>query len=132
MNLEFNNKTPLYLQIANMIRDAILSGDLKENEPIPSVRQISVEYNINPQTILNATQILIQEELIEKRRGLGMYVKSGAKELLTNSSKTEFINEDIEKLINKAKLLGYTKNQTIQIIEDSFEKNISSKNEGEN
>ncbi|NQV16569.1 GntR family transcriptional regulator, partial [bacterium] len=73
--MNFDQKTPIYQQLAESIRQDILSGALQEEEAIPSVRQISVDYSLNPQTVLNATQLLIQEGLLEKRRGLGLFVQ---------------------------------------------------------
>ncbi len=67
--ISFGNETPIYLQVAQMIRDAIVAGDLPEGEAIPSVRQLSVEQGLNPQTVLNATRLLLDEGILEKRRG---------------------------------------------------------------
>ncbi len=123
MPIEFDNQTPIYLQIADMIRDAILAGDISEEEAIPSVRQLSVEHNLNPQTVLNATQELINEELIEKRRGLGMFVKSGARAQLRNRAMEEFSEHTLPELIRTAGRLGMTKEELIQRIEEVYEEN---------
>ncbi len=63
MTYEFDKDRPIYLQIADIIREAIMAGDIEEGKSIPSVREISVEHSLNPQTVLNATQILINEGL---------------------------------------------------------------------
>ncbi len=121
MAIDFDGETPIYLQISQMIRQSILAGDIKEGEPIPSVRQISVEQNLNPQTVLNATQILINEQLIEKRRGLGMFVKDGARENLMKAQMKTFTEEEIPSLVNKAQLLGISKSELGRIIQKAYE-----------
>lgn len=121
MAIDFDSDTPIYLQIADMIRQAILAGDIKESEAIPSVRQISVEHNLNPQTILNATQLLLNENLIEKRRGLGMFVKEGAIEQLRRDESQRFKQEEIPALVNRAQLLNISKEQLLNIVNNTYE-----------
>ncbi len=121
MELNLNNDNPIYLQIAQMIRKAVIAGDLKEGSAIPSVRQISVEYKLNPQTILNATQILIQEGVIEKRRGLGMFVCSGAREKLITRESAVFRTEKTKDFIARGKILGYTEKQLCGLIKEKYE-----------
>lgn len=121
MTIEFDTQTPIYLQISEMIRKAILAGDIKEGEAIPSVRQISVEQNLNPQTVLNATQVLINEDLIEKRRGLGMYVQEGARDKLQQAEMHSFKKSELPTLISRAKLLGLSKQELIAIIDRNYQ-----------
>ena len=71
----------------------ILDGVLKEGDPLPSVRNVAAEYRVNPLTVLKAYQELVDEELVEKRRGLGMFVKSGARDLLVKGERQKFLNE---------------------------------------
>jgi len=120
MTIDFDTQTPIYLQISEMLRQAILAGDIKEGEPIPSVRQLSVEQNLNPQTVLNATQLLINEDLIEKRRGLGMYVQEGAREKLQRDEMQAFKNSELPTLMSRAKLLGLSKQELIEIIDRNY------------
>lgn len=94
-----------------MMRHAILAEDIREEEAIPSVRHLSVEYGVNPQTVLKATQDLILEELIEKRRGLGMFVKKGAVKVLREQQKNEFLKKRLPELIKIAKVLGFTRSE---------------------
>ena len=112
---------PLYFQIADLIRHAILSGDLTEGEPIPSVRKMAVDYNINHQTILKATQILIQEELLEKKRGQGMFVRLGALGKLQKNESQSFLEKEFPNFIRKAKALNMSKSEIIHIIKKQFE-----------
>ena len=123
MQIEFDSQKPIYLQIADMIRSAILAGDIDEEEAIPSVRQLSVEHNLNPQTVLNATQELIEEGLIEKRRGLGMYVKSGAQEQLRRKRLEQFKESTLPDLVNTARMIGMTKEELMRRIEEIYKEN---------
>ena len=116
MKLDLNSKIPIYMQISEIIREAVVAGDLKPNDSIPSVRQMCVEYGINPQTILNATSLLIQENILEKRRGVGMYVTSIAQEKLVSIELEKFRQEYIPFLVERGKLLGFTSNEICQII----------------
>ncbi|MCF7807708.1 MAG: GntR family transcriptional regulator [Candidatus Marinimicrobia bacterium] len=119
--IKFDQKTPIYQQLADSIRQDILSGALREGEAIPSVRQISVDYGLNPQTVLNATQLLIQEGLLEKRRGLGMFVQKSARKQLNTSAGERFKNETIHSLVNEARLLAISKEELIDLIESKYE-----------
>jgi GntR family transcriptional regulator len=121
MTIEFDNDRPIYLQIADMIREAIMAGDIEEGKSIPSVREISVEHNLNPQTVLNATQVLINEGLLEKRRGLGMFVQEGARKTLLQSELNHFKEDEVPALVNRARLLGIQKPELIEIVDDTYE-----------
>lgn len=121
MTIEFDNDRPIYLQIADMIREAIMAGDIEEGKSIPSVREISVEHSLNPQTVLNATQVLINEGLLEKRRGLGMFVQEGARKKLLQSELNHFKDDEVPALVNRAKLLGIQKPELIEIVDDTYE-----------
>jgi len=121
MTVQFDSNTPIYLQIADMIRQSILAGEIKEGESIPSVRQISVEQNLNPQTVLNATQLLINDGLIEKRRGLGMFVTQGAYNKLMQIECDKFRQEEIPATVNRAKLLDISEEELVKIVKKSYE-----------
>ena len=121
MNLDFSSKTPIYVQIAEMIRDAILSERFAEGEPIPSVRRMAVDYSINHQTILKATQILINEGLIEKKRGQGMFVKTGAVKKLQKNESSAFLDKEIPAFVSRAKSLNMSKSEIIKRIKTQFE-----------
>ncbi len=121
MKLEFNSTTPIYIQITEMIRHSIISGDLQEGDPIPSVRQVSIEYGLNPQTVLNATQRLIQEGIIEKKRGLGMYVKENAREQLLATESRRFQDEVLPEFVHQAQNLGIALADLCRHIRDKYE-----------
>ena len=118
--MNFDQKTPIYQQLAESIRQDILSGALPAETAIPSVRQISVEYGLNPQTVLNATQLLIQEGLLEKRRGLGMFVQKSARKQLNQSASDRFKNETILALVQEAQLLSISQTDLIELIQKNY------------
>ncbi|MBT3227982.1 MAG: GntR family transcriptional regulator [Candidatus Marinimicrobia bacterium] len=122
--MNFDQKTPIYQQLAESIRQDILSGALPAETAIPSVRQISVEYGLNPQTVLNATQLLIQEGLLEKRRGLGMFVHKSAPKQLNQSASDRFKNETIQALIHEAQLLSISQADLIKLIQNNYREEV--------
>ncbi len=76
MDREWNDSQPIYRQLRDRVVAMILDGVLKEGDPLPSVRNVAAEYRVNPLTVLKGYQQLVDEQLVEKRRGLGMFVKS--------------------------------------------------------
>ncbi len=94
MSFQWNDKEPIYLQLKDQIRNMILVGDLKENEALPSVRQVASDYQLNPITVSKAWQYLVDENLVEKKRGLGMFVKEGAREKLLACDQEKFLQKD--------------------------------------
>jgi GntR family transcriptional regulator len=93
VNREWNDSQPIYRQLRDRVVHMILDGVLTEGDPLPSVRNVAAEYRVNPLTVLKAYQELVDEELVEKRRGLGMFVKSGAHDLLVKGDRQKFLNE---------------------------------------
>jgi len=93
MNREWNDSQPIYRQLRDRVVHMILDRVLKEGDALPSVRNVAAEYRINPLTVLKAYQELADEELVEKRRGLGMFVKDGARESLLKDERQKFLNE---------------------------------------
>jgi GntR family transcriptional regulator len=93
MAREWNDGQPIYRQLRDRVVHMILDGVLKEGDPLPSVRNVAAEYRVNPLTVLKAYQQLVSEDLVETRRGLGMFVKSGARNLLIKGERQKFLNE---------------------------------------
>ena len=93
MNREWNDNQPIYRQLRDRVVHMILDGVLKEGDPLPSVRNVAAEYRVNPLTVLKAYQELVDEELVEKRRGLGMFVKDGAHKALLKCERQKFLSE---------------------------------------
>jgi GntR family transcriptional regulator len=94
MDREWNDSQPIYRQLRDRVVAMILEGMLKEGDPLPSVRNVSAEYRVNPLTVLKGYQELVDEELVEKRRGLGMFVKDGARNLLLRGEREKFLTEE--------------------------------------
>ena len=94
MDREWNDKQPIYRQLRDRVVAMILDGALKEGDALPSVRTVAAEYRVNPLTVLKGYQELVDENLVEKRRGLGMYVRAGSRELLLRGERQRFLNEE--------------------------------------
>ena len=90
MDREWNDNQPIYRQLRDRVVAMILDGVLKEGDPLPSVRNVAAEYRINPLTVLKSYQELVDSELVEKRRGLGMFVKDDARNLLIRANVGNF------------------------------------------
>jgi GntR family transcriptional regulator len=90
---EWNDSQPIYRQIRDRVVAMILDGVLKEGDPLPSVRVVATESRVNPLTVLKAYQQLADERLVEKRRGLGMFINNGARNLLLQGERERFLSE---------------------------------------
>ena len=93
MAREWNDGQPIYRQLRDRVVHMILDGVLKEGDPLPSVRNVAAEFRVNPLTVLKAYQELVDEDLVEKRRGLGMFVKTGAHSVLVKAERQKFLND---------------------------------------
>ena len=106
MKINWNQKEPIYIQLRDKLVELILDGVLLDEQPLPSVRQIASEQRINPITVSKAFQLLVDEGLVEKRRGLGMYVVSGARETLSRKERNEFLEKEWPVIRRKMERLG--------------------------
>ena len=93
MDAEWNDRQPIYRQVRDQVVAMILDGVLNDGEALPSVRQVAAEYRINPLTVLKGYQELVDEELVEKRRGLGMFVRADARAALLEAERERFLSE---------------------------------------
>ena len=116
MEIDENSLTPLFIQIAEWIESEILSGNIEEGESIPSTNQFASIYGINPATERKGFDLLTEEGIIYKKRGIGMFVSDGAKNKLQEKARTKLIEEHISLLIEDAKKLGISKTELIEII----------------
>jgi GntR family transcriptional regulator len=91
---QWNDSQPSYRQLRDRVVAMILDGVLNEGDPLPSVRNVAAEYRINPLTVLKAYQALADEHLVEKRRGLGMFINAGARALLLRAERERFLTEE--------------------------------------
>jgi len=106
MNREWNDSQPIYRQLRDRGVHMILDGVLKEGDPLPSVRTVAAEYRVNTLTVLKAYQELVDEDLVETRRGLGMFVKAGARELLLKGERQKFLTEEWPRIAVRIQRLG--------------------------
>ena len=93
MDPEWNDSQPIYRQLRNRVVAMMLDGLILEGDPLPSVRNVAAEYRVNPLTVLKAYQQLVDEQLVEKRRGLGMFMNQGARSLLLKDEREKFLKE---------------------------------------
>src|ERR1700752_3546952 len=93
MDREWNDNQPIYRQLRDRVVAMILDGVLKEGDPLPSVRNVAVEYRVNPLTVLKGYQELVDEGLVETRRGRGMFIKTGARNLLLQTERQKLLAE---------------------------------------
>lgn len=116
MKLDENSTTPLFIQIAEIIEDMILDDEFREEEQIFSTNQLAESFKINPATARKGFNILVDENIIYKKRGVGMFVKDGAKEIIKDKRKKHFIDNYLFNLITEAKKLNITKEEIINMI----------------
>src|SRR5438132_2248773 len=91
---EWNDSQPIYRQLRDRVIALILDGVLKEGDPLPSVRNVATEYRVNPITVLKSYQELVDEDLVEKKRGLGMFIRPGARDLLLKGEREKFLTDE--------------------------------------
>jgi GntR family transcriptional regulator len=106
MELEWHDNQPIYRQLRDRVVAMILDGVLKEGDPLPSVRNVAAEYRVNPLTVLKGYQQLVDDELVEKRRGLGMFVKEGARNMLLHGERQKFLSEEWPRIFETIQRLG--------------------------
>ncbi|HEY2829698.1 MAG TPA: GntR family transcriptional regulator [Thermoanaerobaculia bacterium] len=106
MDREWNDSQPIYRQVRDRVVDLILDGVLAEGDPLPSVRTVAAEYLVNPLTVLKGYQELVDEQLVETRRGRGMFVREGARALLLDAERQKFLVEQWPRLYATMKRLG--------------------------
>lgn len=120
MQINFDSDKAIFLQIAEGIEDAILSGAFPEESQIPSITEFSVNYKINPATALKGINILVDNGIVYKKRGLGMFVTTGAADKLLIKRKEQFFDSYITGLIAEAKRLNLSKEEIKLMIERGF------------
>ena len=108
MDREWNDNQPIYRQLRDRVVAMILDGVLKEGDPLPSVRTVAADYRLNPLTVLKSYQELVDEELVEKKRGLGMFVKEGARKMLLRGERQKFLEEEWPRIRETMQRLGLT------------------------
>lgn len=120
MDLDLGSEKPIFQQIAEGIEDAILSGAFPEEGQIPSITEFSVQYKINPATALKGISLLVDQGLVYKKRGVGMFVAQGAAERLRAQRKQGFYQHYVTGLVAEAKRLRIGKEELLGLVEQGF------------
>ena len=114
MDSEWNDSQPIYRQLRDRVLAMILDGLLNEGDPLPSVRNVAAKYRVNPLTVLKAYQQLVAEELVETRRGLGMFVNAGARDLLLKAERQKFLTDRWPAIAATIQRLGITPKELLK------------------
>lgn len=121
MDVTWNSTEPIYIQLKDRIVTLILDGTLKDGDALPSVRQVAADYRINPLTVLKAYQILVDQGLVEKQRGLGMFVRKNARQELAASERERFLKEEWPAIVERIDRLGLDRNTLLKQIKGDSE-----------
>jgi GntR family transcriptional regulator len=114
MQRDWNDSQPIYRQLLDRVVALILDGVLKEGDPLPSVRNVAAEYRVNPITVLKAYQQLVDEGLVEKKRGIGMFIKPGARDLLLQGERQKFLSEEWPRVFATIQRLGLNPGELLE------------------
>jgi GntR family transcriptional regulator len=114
MSGDWNDNAPIYRQLKARVVGMMLDGLLKPGDALPSVRQIAADFQLNPITVSRAYQELVDETLIEKRRGLGMYMTDGARDKLIASERERFLREEWPAMVKRIRRLGLDLEQLLR------------------
>lgn len=114
MDREWNDREPIYRQLRDRVVAMILDGLLKEGDPLPSVRNVAAEYRVNPLTVLKGYQQLVDDRLVESRRGRGMFVNAGAHDLLLEAERRRFLAEEWPEVLETIHRLGLAPAELLQ------------------
>ncbi|MBV34532.1 MAG: GntR family transcriptional regulator [Rickettsiales bacterium] len=123
MQIQWDDSQPIYLQLRDRVQNMILEGNLVEGEALPSVRTVSAEYQLNPITVSKAYQLLVDDQLAVKKRGLGMFVVDGAKEKLLQQEREVFLTTELPALLRKLKRLHITKDELLEALDKGESEN---------
>ena len=114
--MEFNGNKSIYLQICDEICERILSGDLAPDSRIPSVREYGAEIGVNPNTVMRSYEKLTNEGIIYNKRGIGYFISPDAHEVVLNTQRKEFIDNELPIILKRMKLLGIDPKEVLQNI----------------
>lgn len=114
---DWDDSQPIYRQLREKIIALIIEGLIKEGEAIPSVRQVASDYRINHLTVSKAYQELVEEGLLQKRRGLGMFVEEGAQKILLDRERSRFMDTEIKNLGKRMQQLGISATELVALLE---------------
>jgi DNA-binding transcriptional regulator YhcF (GntR family) len=132
MDHEWNDSQPIYRQLRDRVVAMILDGVLKEGDPLPSVRNVAADYRVNPLTVLKGYQQLVDEGLVETRRGLGMFINAGARSLLLQGERQKFLGEEWPRVYATIQRLGLTAEELLNGATHPSPSNTSSQDSASN
>ncbi len=118
MQLNYSGDIPIFLQIARSLEDEIFTGVYPEETQVPSTTEISVGYTINPATVLKGMNLLVDEGIIYKKRGVGMFVATGAVEQIKKKRQQQFAEKYVAPMLEEAQKLGLTKQEMVSLLEE--------------
>lgn len=121
MNVDPSRETPLFIQIAESIEDDVFTGIYAEGDRVPSTNEVAALFGINPHTVLKGMNLLVDEGIIHKRRGMGMYVSDGALDAIRAKRQAAFAERYVDALVAEARKLGMTKRQVLTLVEKGFD-----------
>ncbi|WP_436888035.1 GntR family transcriptional regulator [Mammaliicoccus sciuri] len=121
MKPTLNEDTPIFLQIADMIKDDLVEGLLSEGEQIPSTTELSNFYNINRATAQKGIALLMDEGIVAKKRGIGVFIADDARDKLVNTRMQDFSNSYIQNMVKEAKRLNISKEELIRRVEQDYD-----------
>lgn len=121
MKPTLNEDTPIFLQIADIIKDDLVEGLLSEGEQIPSTTELSNFYNINRATAQKGIALLMDEGIVAKKRGIGVFIAEDARDKLVNTRMQDFSNSYIQNMVKEAKRLNISKEELIRRVEQDYD-----------
>ena len=116
MKINESSLIPIFIQVAEWLEEEILQGNIKEEEQVPSTNQFATTYSINPATARKGFGLLVEEGILYKKRGIGMFVATGAKEKIQAKAKERFMKETLQSVWKEAQKLGMTKKDIIKLL----------------
>jgi GntR family transcriptional regulator len=119
VNFEWNDSQPIYRQLRDLVLERIMDGSFAEGDAVPSVRQVAADYQINHLTVGKAYQELVDEGLLEKRRGLGMFVTAGARSALTSNEQERFLRDEVPAFADRVRVLGLPMKDVVNLLMES-------------
>jgi GntR family transcriptional regulator len=128
MDREWNDSQPIYRQLRDLVVAMILDGVLKEGDALPSVRTVAAEYRVNPLTVMKGYQQLVDEGLVETRRGRGMFINAGAADLLRQGERQKFLGDEWPKIYQTIQRLGLTPEDLLRAAADKPVSNAAKPN----
>ena len=131
MDHEWDDSQPIYRQVRDRVVAMILDGILKEGDPLPSVRNVAAEYRVNPLTVLKGYQQLVDEGLVETRRGRGMFINAGARSLLLQAERQKFLGEEWPRIWATIERLGLTPEELLDAASDRSSSDTRNSNDDE-